>query len=785
MRFQCPFCRGIVAVNNSQMGEEVQCGHCDEIVTVPNSRLATGAVIADFIIMEEIGRGGMGVVYLAHQISLDRPAAVKILQENYANNAEFVVNFIKEARSAAKLNHPHIVQAYAVGEDEGIFYFAMEYIDGETMKAVLKREKVLAIDKAVTIIQQVAEALDCAWKEQKLVHRDIKPDNIMLTKNGRAKLADLGLSRVAGEADESDDDDEVMGTPQYISPEHLTGAPMDVRSDIYSLGATFYQFVTGRFPYEGASATEIAKKHIEGNLIPPIMVNPKVPEPVNQIIVKMMKKNIADRYQDAEELVEDLRMFRRGKLPTTLSVPKVFSTRTRAVSKSAVLTLPGTHPPPAAGTGTEVPTTTTGSLKPLYTSTTSTSSGMVFSGNMDDEIHGAPRKKVMRWTVLAIAVIVIIVGVITWIYVIPAIGKKDGGKTSTPVTTGTPAKVNNDAEYCAKIDEMLVAYTKKPEDANSFLEKADDFFVNYPQPDSDAKKAKLKDFLQVYVPLDEKIRVVPGREKLREAHLAEIDARKKEEERLQAEKRRQEEQRLKAEQAERERKRKFEEEKRIREQRIAEYIKSVNNKMSSLSTAFVKCCGTGDVVVIDRALKEAIGEPGRGNGRTPREKEAAEKLAGYAKKLQQALTIGQQMDTLLKNSGTELDGMQIETKRGSLGKIKKIENGVLTIKMMTSDETEEIKLSDLKDFYLTTFINRVEKKSEIPSGYFFYLLYNGEYDKGMDKLIPDDFWKAELPKLELRYFKEKLKNANEEERKELQTRFGTLESFKKALSENN
>jgi hypothetical protein len=332
---------------------------------------------------------------------------------------------------------------------------------------------------------------------------------------------------------------------------------------------------------------------------------------------------------------------------------------------------------------------------------------------------------------------------------------------------------------------MLVAYTKKPEDANSFLEKADDFFVNYPQPDSDVKKAKLKDFLQVYVPLDEKIRVVPGREKLREAHLAEIDARKKEEERLQAEKRRQEEQRLKAEQAERERKRKFEEEKRIREQRIAEYIKSVNNKMSSLSTAFVKCCGTGDVVVIDRALKEAIGEPGRGNGRTPREKEAAEKLAGYAKKLQQALTIGQQMDTLLKNSGTELDGMQIETKRGSLGKIKKIENGVLTIKMMTSDETEEIKLSDLRDFYLTTFINRVEKKSEIPNGYFFYLLYNGEYDKGMDKLIPDDFWKNELPKLELRYFKEKLKSATEDERKELQTRFGALESFKKALSENN
>ena len=194
MRFQCPFCRGVVSAEDKQMGQDVQCGHCDEIVSVPNARLATGSVIGDFALLEELGRGGMGVVYLAHQISLDRPAALKILQDSFANNAEFVVNFIKEARSAAKLNHPHIVQAYAVGEDEGIFYYAMEYINGDTMKDVLKREKIIPIDQAVTIIQQIAEALDCAWKEQKLIHRDIKPDNIILAKNNRAKLADLGLS---------------------------------------------------------------------------------------------------------------------------------------------------------------------------------------------------------------------------------------------------------------------------------------------------------------------------------------------------------------------------------------------------------------------------------------------------------------------------------------------------------------------------------------------------------------------------------------------------------------
>jgi len=210
MRFQCPFCRGVVSAEDKQMGQDVQCGHCDEIVSVPSPRLATGSVIGDFALLEELGRGGMGVVYLAHQISLDRPAALKILQDSFANNAEFVVNFIKEARSAAKLNHPHIVQAYAVGEDEGIFYYAMEYINGDTMKDVLKREKIIPIDQAVTIIQQIAEALDCAWKEQKLIHRDIKPDNIILAKNNRAKLADLGLSRVAGDI-EDENEDEIPG----------------------------------------------------------------------------------------------------------------------------------------------------------------------------------------------------------------------------------------------------------------------------------------------------------------------------------------------------------------------------------------------------------------------------------------------------------------------------------------------------------------------------------------------------------------------------------------------
>ena len=311
MRFQCSACKGIVAVENTDLGIAVQCGHCGAVVTTPESRVAPGAVIADFIIQKELGRGGMGVVYLAHQISLDRSTALKILADNYANDSQFVVGFIKEARASAKLNHPHIVQAYAVGEDEGIFYFAMEDIEGRTMKDILSEYHLIPGDQALLIIQQIAEALSYAWNEQKLIHRDIKPDNIMLTNSGRAKLSDLGLASIGGDLDDSESD-EFMGTPQYISPEHLTGAPMDVRSDIYSLGATFYHFVTGRFPYEGATAVEIAQQHLSGTLIPPDQINAAVSPEISAIIMKMMARDPQERYQNADSLVEDIRQLRHA-----------------------------------------------------------------------------------------------------------------------------------------------------------------------------------------------------------------------------------------------------------------------------------------------------------------------------------------------------------------------------------------------------------------------------------------------------------------------------------------
>ena len=339
IRFQCPHCRGIVASDKWEAGAATVCAYCSKEVKMPDERLATGVVVGDFLLIRKLGEGGMGIVYLAHQLSLDRPAAIKILNEVYSQQPSAVQAFIKEARSAAKINHPNIVQAYAVGEDDGIYYLAMEYIDGKTMKAVLQENKKIAPRRAAEVIMQIAEALDCAWSEQKLIHHDIKPDNIMQCANERVKLADLGLAGVQGE-DGNDESDEVVGTPQYISPEQLTGVATDTRSDIYSLGATFYHFVTGRFPYTGENTDEIARQHVYGTLVPPKEIEPELPQDLNDIIVKMMAKQPQDRYQNCRELAVALKKYLdnadKGSVNSGLSAGKL-----AAASASAEGVKPG------------------------------------------------------------------------------------------------------------------------------------------------------------------------------------------------------------------------------------------------------------------------------------------------------------------------------------------------------------------------------------------------------------------------------------------------------------
>ena len=313
MKLFCSKCEKVFPCDRCD-GGTVKCPDCGAEITTPKQFPGPGNVIGDFLIEKLLSSGGMGRVFVARQLSLDRQVALKVLQGEYTNDKEYVDSLFREARAAAKINHPNIVQAYAVGQDDGVFYFAMELVRGDTMKAVLKRKGVIPFAQAAEVIRDIAKALDVAWREQKLVHQDIKPDNIMLDNtSGLAKLADLGIAKTGNmDGSETEDSDEVLGTPQYISPEQLTGVPTDVRSDIYSLGATFFQFVTGRFPYIADTPEELARMHDAGNLEPPRSVNPDVPETLDRIIRKMMARKLEDRYQTPAPLIEDLEAFLRS-----------------------------------------------------------------------------------------------------------------------------------------------------------------------------------------------------------------------------------------------------------------------------------------------------------------------------------------------------------------------------------------------------------------------------------------------------------------------------------------
>ena len=311
MKLFCKKCSNIFSVDPGS-SVTVQCPRCKTDISCPEEELGVGSVIGGFVIEQRLNAGGMGIVFAARQISLDRPVALKVLMKEFTDDSEYVDSLFREARAAAQINHPNIVQAYDVGKDGGYHYFAMELVRGDTLKNILRNEGAVPPERAASIIRDIANALDVAWREQKLVHQDIKPDNIMIDINGVPKLADLGLAKTATLGENNDNSEEVLGTPQYISPEQLTGVPTDIRSDIYSLGATFYHIVTGKLPYRASDFVELAKMHDAGNLVPPKEIFPGLPDELNRIIVKMMARNINERYQDSASLANDLTAFLNG-----------------------------------------------------------------------------------------------------------------------------------------------------------------------------------------------------------------------------------------------------------------------------------------------------------------------------------------------------------------------------------------------------------------------------------------------------------------------------------------
>jgi serine/threonine-protein kinase len=272
--------------------------------------------IPGYKILGKLGSGAMAIVYQAKQLSLNRMVAIKVLPKRFSENPEYVERFFKEGQAAAKLNHTNIVQAYDVGQAGGYSYFVMEYVEGKTIYDDLSAGKVFPEKEALDIVIQVAHALEHAHARG-LIHRDIKPKNIMTTANGQAKLADMGLARETTDIEAAESEaGKAYGTPYYIAPEQIRGEiDIDGRADIYGLGATFYHMVTGRVPYMADDPSDVMRKHLREKLVPPDHINTSLTAGVSEVIEIMMAKKKRSRYKDVAELLEDLQAVRNGQTP--------------------------------------------------------------------------------------------------------------------------------------------------------------------------------------------------------------------------------------------------------------------------------------------------------------------------------------------------------------------------------------------------------------------------------------------------------------------------------------
>jgi serine/threonine protein kinase len=272
--------------------------------------------IPGYKILGKLGAGAMAVVYKARQLSLNRIVAIKILPSRFTENPEYVERFYKEGQAAGRLNHPNIVQAIDVGEAGGYHYFVMEYVEGKTISDDLAAGKIFSESEALDIIIQVAHALAHAHACN-LIHRDVKPKNIMISTTGAVKLADMGLARGMSDTEAAQmEEGKAYGTPYYISPEQIRGKiDIDGRADIYGLGATFYHMVTGRVPFMADTSADVMRKHLKEKLIPPDHINTNLSGGVSEVIETMMAKDRDNRYRNVEELLEDLEALKEGKPP--------------------------------------------------------------------------------------------------------------------------------------------------------------------------------------------------------------------------------------------------------------------------------------------------------------------------------------------------------------------------------------------------------------------------------------------------------------------------------------
>jgi serine/threonine protein kinase len=316
---QCPGCRSILRVPVRLVGHDARCPHCSKSFRaavydrpptadsrhVDDERI--GTQVGDYLITGVLGRGGMGAVYEAVDLTDNRTVALKILPpEMVAQGQEHLQRFLREGRYAAELHHPNIVNIVKVGCSHHIYFIAMEVVRGGTAQAFLRSHgKPMSPKAATRIIKEAAKGL-AAVHRHGIVHRDVKPSNLMLGEHGLVKLGDFGLAKGVGSEISVTKAGGVIGTPSYMSPEQVRGAPVDHRSDLYSLGCTFYTLLVGRPPFNAESAASVMYKHLNEPPPDPRRERGDVPEAVTRVIARLMAKDPDDRYDSADDLISDL-----------------------------------------------------------------------------------------------------------------------------------------------------------------------------------------------------------------------------------------------------------------------------------------------------------------------------------------------------------------------------------------------------------------------------------------------------------------------------------------------
>ena len=304
--------------NSARVAEDGTLGKASEPAMEMVSGSLVGSRLGDFQIMRKLGRGGMADVYAARQLSLARDVALKVLRADYARDKDYIQRFRREARAAAKLNHPNIVQVYEVGNVDSVYYIAQELIDGENLRQTLDRQGVIGQDEALEILVGVASALEVAV-DFGITHRDIKPENVMRNLRGVVKVADFGLARIGTDVDATQSNltqvGLTLGTPRYMSPEQVQGKTVDIRSDLYSLGVTAYHLLSGRPPFEAEDSLALALMHLHETPVPLDRTrarrnsegDPDLPEWLIAVVSRLMNKLPQDRFQSPTELLDAIR----------------------------------------------------------------------------------------------------------------------------------------------------------------------------------------------------------------------------------------------------------------------------------------------------------------------------------------------------------------------------------------------------------------------------------------------------------------------------------------------